>query len=231
MSLHFLTYDAINGKRNMTWLIQRNADQARAFGIFASVLISTPAIFQGSMFYAAHKSILDSVKGAGYWLWKPYTILKRLLELPEGDILFYLDGDCTFQAKPTVFENQAKKHGLSLIECHPRWSIKAMTKRDCLILLDADKEPILSAPQVWAAAVTILNNAETRGFVLDWLLGCCNADILIDGPSHLAPDYPMIQHRWDQSVLSILARKQGRATLRNEYANQIQHHSCTAVKQ
>lgn len=37
-----------------------------------------------------------SDKGFAYWSWKPYIILKHLKELNNNDLLFYMDGGCSF---------------------------------------------------------------------------------------------------------------------------------------
>ena len=34
------------------------------------------------------------IRGYGYWIWKPYLILKELEKLNEGDILVFLNGHC-----------------------------------------------------------------------------------------------------------------------------------------
>src|SRR5437870_8412472 len=39
-------------------------------------------------FYEQHKHILQLKRGAGYWLWKPYIILKTLLETNYKYIIY-----------------------------------------------------------------------------------------------------------------------------------------------
>lgn len=41
------------------------------------------------------KDILDQKHGAGYWIWKPYVIKKKINEINDGDILIYLDAGCS----------------------------------------------------------------------------------------------------------------------------------------
>ena len=36
-------------------------------------------------FFQKYRNILEQKKGGGYWLWKPYFILKTLNDLNEGD--------------------------------------------------------------------------------------------------------------------------------------------------
>ena len=42
-------------------------------------------------FYNENKDILSQERGCGYWLWKPFYILKKLQEINDGDIVFYAD--------------------------------------------------------------------------------------------------------------------------------------------
>lgn len=45
-------------------------------------------------FREKYKDILERPRGAGYWLWKPYVILKTLVEdMDWGDYLCYVDAD------------------------------------------------------------------------------------------------------------------------------------------
>ena len=50
-------------------------------------------------FSLAHSKILNHKRGAGYWLWKPYFILKTLQNTSEGDIIFYSDSGAQFVKK------------------------------------------------------------------------------------------------------------------------------------
>ncbi|CAI5460228.1 unnamed protein product [Closterium sp. Yama58-4] len=47
-------------------------------------------------FTSRNNKILSLPRGAGYWVWKPYLILKTLLEeMEDGDLLLYADADST----------------------------------------------------------------------------------------------------------------------------------------
>src|SRR5437762_81793 len=43
-----------------------------------------------------NKHIINYPKGAGYWIWKPYIILKTLENTKEGDYIFYCDAGSHF---------------------------------------------------------------------------------------------------------------------------------------
>ena len=65
-------------------------------------------------FYNKNKIIFDQRKGAGFWLWKPYLLLKHLKMLNETDFLFYLDSGASFIDKIDSLEKtcQEKTNGI-----------------------------------------------------------------------------------------------------------------------
>ena len=49
----------------------------------------------GAQFAAKYSVLLHSDRGAGYWAWKPYFLLRVMLEIAEpGDFIFYSDSGC-----------------------------------------------------------------------------------------------------------------------------------------
>jgi hypothetical protein len=47
-------------------------------------------------FVARNRHILNHERGSGYWLWKPYILLKELYLASEGDIIIYSDAAVNF---------------------------------------------------------------------------------------------------------------------------------------
>ena len=48
-------------------------------------------------FQKTHNDIISSHRGAGYWIWKPYLLLKMLtLHMKQGDIIMYQDAGAYF---------------------------------------------------------------------------------------------------------------------------------------
>ena len=97
------------------------------------------------------------------------------------------------------------------------------TKRDALLLLDGDKEPILSTPQLAAYFLIFRNSPVSRLFVQDWLHACRDPRILTDIPNVLGQeDYPtFVKHVHDQSVLSVLFKKAGFVPFDLDRAHQV----------
>jgi hypothetical protein len=47
-----------------------------------------------SAFKKRHADVWGQSRGGGYWIWKPYIILKSLREALDNDIVCYIDGGC-----------------------------------------------------------------------------------------------------------------------------------------
>ena len=107
--------------------------------------------------------------------------------------------------------------------------------------MDCDSEVYWSATQLTAAHALFKNTARSRSFVDEWLNHCATERILTDQPNALGrANLPgFIEHRHDQSVLSLLALKRGIETFRdpsqfgnerkapaNRVAGEYMHHRC-----
>lgn len=172
-------------------------------------------------FYEKNIEILSEPKGAGYWLWKPYIILKTLEKIPENDIVFYLDVDHYF------IPNHGDRNFISLIKEHlsrdvydssreaPSQlffvnypNIMYLCKRDAYILTGCDSERFWAAPMTHAGYQCWKNNLDSIKLAKEWLRFCCDKRIMTDIPSQLGEEYPgYFGHRHDQTILSLLIEK------------------------
>lgn len=160
-------------------------------------------------FFAENKEILDQHAGLGYWLWKPYIVLQALKDLPEGAIVVYSDSGIEIIASIDPLLRICKEDSPILLFGNGDHMNSMWTKRDCFILMDCDSEVYWRSPQCDAAFALFRKCALSLQFVEEWLYYCRDSRILTDLPNTCGrrdlPDF--IQHRWDQSVLSLLAQK------------------------
>ena len=63
-----------------------------------------------SDFVNKNKYIINSLRGAGYWLWKPYIIYKTLMIMKDGDYLFYCDAGSFFIKDINHLIDEMNKH-------------------------------------------------------------------------------------------------------------------------
>lgn len=170
-----------------------------------------------SEFSSKNSHILKLSRGAGYWLWKPYIIHNFMKKMDYGDILCYTDSGCEFikSAESVISRLEKTLNGLLLFELNSNFINKNLTKRDTFVYMKLDEEPFLSSTQILASFVFLKKNVFTINFVEEWLTYCEDYRIITDSPNECGlPNYQgFVDHRHDQSVLSLLARKYNITTI------------------
>jgi hypothetical protein len=86
---------------------------------------------------------------------------------------------------------------------------KTWTKRDCFVLMGCDSAEYWEAEQLMGGFSIFMKNEKNIKFLQEWLHYCCNKFIITDTPNTCGlenlPEF--VDHRHDQSVLSILGVK------------------------
>lgn len=166
-------------------------------------------------FYNKNKAILDQKRGAGYWLWKPYILLKTLKELPEGAIVFYADSPVIFKnsIEPFVRKlNDSKTDILLLQDGSKRKNNfnKAFQtiKSEALTLNNIDPSSLDAKYALWGAFLVVRNTERGRAFVQTWLNLCENKDALTDQPLDGQKQLTNFKvHSHDQALLFVATQK------------------------
>jgi hypothetical protein len=196
---------------------QENEASGLAMGNFDQV-ISYGRRDLGLWFRWRHRRILRQPRGAGFWLWKPYLVLRTLRRhMRDGDILAYCDSDGLFvnPIDPLVsICLQLRDPQILLFTLEDEHINCTWTKRDCFHFLGLDEPSFTSAVQVSGAFFICRRSQLAVAFFEEWLEAMQDPRILTDMANVCGlPNYPGFQdHRHDQSVLSLLARKHGIAT-------------------
>lgn len=157
-------------------------------------------------FFEKNKTILEQKKGAGFWLWKPWIILKTLQTVEENAIIIYADSGFVFHSPLYPLIDLAAKHPIILVDYDPslHGNLGQITKRETLVRMGCDTPSCRQGKHLWAAFSIFRNTPESRAFVKKWLDYCSDEYILTDSPSTLA-EYPEYRtHTHDESVLSTL---------------------------
>ncbi len=163
-------------------------------------------------FYKKNKHILKQLRGGGYWLWKPYIILKTLMrkDIKHGDFIFYADSGSYFINKIDYLIDLSKKYnqdimGFSNKKGHLE---KVWTKRDAFILMNTDSKKYYNTPQRGAGSMLFKKSPKSISFIKDYLNYAQDERIITDIPSQLGKNYSgFVQNRHDQSIFSLLYKK------------------------
>ena len=164
-----------------------------------------------SEFQRLHAAVLSAPRGGGYWLWKPYFVLRILRDtLSPGDVLLYSDCGNTFKSTPLPYLVAAGDAGV-LAFLMPRQPMAAWTKGLVFAALDMDLDSYGQMPQATATAFALRRDPFSLFLVSQWLHYCSDAALLTDEPDPPTVARPpgFQDHRHDQSLLSLLLRKYG----------------------
>ena len=161
-------------------------------------------------FRKKYHAILRHKRGAGYWIWKPYIILQTLEEAKQGDIVVYSDAGIEIVDSLAPLYDIAQRDKIVLFSAAP-YQQKHYTKRDAFAMFDSDTSEYHESFQGMGGFMVLLCCAETKEFIMEWLNMMSEREGLaitdganVSGKENVAG---FVEHRHDQSVLSILAVK------------------------
>jgi len=206
--MHFITFGSHS---NYIDAAIRLCKQAKTFNIFTTITAYTSTyLVQDKLFWKQHGAFITKHKrGFGYWLWKPYLILKTMNKLKNGDIILYLDCGCELDLSE-------KNYLLDYIEivkkdkimgCDTNCIEQLWNKQDFIELMNMNYTTYLTTTQHEAGALLILVCDETRKLIDEWYTLACNYHNIDDSPS-IIPNCPEFkEHRHDQSIFSLLTKK------------------------
>lgn len=215
MKYHFITFATTNGSyfKDATALCV----SAMTVANFDTALIGGIQLLD-PLFKTQNAHILRHSRGSGYWLWKPFVILKRLTELQEGDVLCYCDSSYRFLSDARKIADEWLNDG-DIGACNNKsnntsWkehTDRKYTKYDTFELMKVpsgnERELIKSTPQAWAGFVLLRKSDASMSFVREWLHYAQNAQIITDQRSVMGEEDPgFLDNRHDQSIYSILLK-------------------------
>jgi hypothetical protein len=137
---------------------------------------------------------------------------KRLLIFSEqgvGDIIFYADGGCEFNAirnkqMPRMFRAVSFDKMICSSTQHRE---NEWCKMDLIVELGMNEPNYLHSVQFQASSIIIEVCDKTRQFIKEWYELCCIYHFIDDTPSVIPNCANFIEHRHDQSVFSLLFKK------------------------
>ena len=157
-------------------------------------------------FYEQNKFILEQKRGAGYWIWKPYVILKTMESAPEGAKIIYADSGFVFAKSVKPYLDKLDDHEIILAP-YPKdieGEVKNIARQHVLEKIGCTSEQCKAGYVVHAGFVAVRNTPTARAFIKEWLAYCCDKSLIIDDPSNTEnPDF--LRHIDDQSLLATLA--------------------------
>lgn len=162
-------------------------------------------------FKEENKKILSNKRGAGYWIWKPYIMLKTLERMNEGDFLIYTDAGLIYVNQITELTRQLDRDQKDIFLSYGIAPCSDWCKRDAFILMDCDCAEARDTIMVSGGYVLVRKSRQSIDFLNEWMRYMCDPRIVTDDANVCGySNYPGYrENRHDQSVLSLLAWKWG----------------------
>ena len=162
-------------------------------------------------FWKSHGTfITNNTKGYGYWIWKPYLILKTLKTLKDGDVVLYLDSGCEIDYRYSKKINEILNTNKLLLASPSFYDNITYIKQDLVKYIDIyNTDNILKNMQLQCGSLVIVKSNITIKFFEEFYNTCHlnNYHFLDDSPSIEQEHSNFIQHCHDQAIFNLLAIK------------------------
>ena len=164
-------------------------------------------------FRRRNQEILDTPRGGGYYLWKPYFYRKAYDELGENDYLVYIDSGAVYvnQIQYLIDCMEHEKVPLMIFSLERERIEKGNTKRDAFVLTGCDETKYTDTPQSIGGYFVCKKASVVEAYLDEVLRYAQDIRIISDEPNVMGlPNYKeFVDHRHDQSVISLMSKKYG----------------------
>lgn len=195
--------------------------QAQSMGVFDEIRVCDERDLHVPELAAWQDKFSRSVRGFGYWSWKPYLIARTLNEMQDGDVLLYCDaGTYLNPVGLPRFEEYLRMLdetplGILAFDStqHPEcpYLERQWNKGELMQYLDCMNRPeIVDTPQIAATQVLVRRCPASADMLQCWNeIWQSNFHFIDDSPSAVPNASDFRQHRHDQSIFSLLYKLNG----------------------
>lgn len=226
MEMDFITF--ATGSPLMRATGDRIAKQAIKSRYFDTVEVLSPDLIQAVVPPNVRRLWQPTCRGYGYWTWKPWAVFDRLIRLPKSSKgLWYVDAGCTISRSDSARQRMSRyletlqndSWGLAFqLDSHfPEFAFTKSAARE-FFGFDADRD---RTGQVQATAFFVRNNEPGLALIREWAVLTEHTWLFDDsiGERDLEFVGQFIDHRHDQSIFSLLAKRSRGSLVRDELHN------------
>ena len=210
--IHFVSFSTPSF-RPRQWFLERSALHAGGADVIHSW---NPTRLDQDGFTDRHADLFPGSKGFGWYAWKPHIIHRTLDLANDGDLVIYQDvgrRDPILITSPLGFWNayldQIHQECIPGVEI-PWWGPnRCWTKKYAFDALRMNQSADRDKPQIQASWSVWKKCPASVSFTQEWAALSTRRDLiggeLPNGLTGECPDFK--EHRWDQSLLTLLARR------------------------
>lgn len=212
MTCHVITY----GDTNFGGSKRVLAEELSHFGKFKTIKTYGPEDLT-PQFRTEFKDILSLPRGGGYWIWKVNIIQQRLNEVPDGDVIMYIDAGCKINDCPAGHKEFRRylelvsnsKSGLLVFQmslAERNWTTKEIFNYFNLHPISSLEA---SSGQISATLFFIKKCPQTLDF-FDAILKCYRHNpLLLTDHYNQDQSKDFKENRHDQSIFSLFCKTRG----------------------
>lgn len=197
--------------------------QAEAMGVFGDrIRVWNENDLDGEFRDKMKDHLIPGSRGYGYWCWKPQIVLQLLREMKDGDVLLYADAGCHLNPRgiPRLMEyfDLAKEHSIVAFQARtmdtpPRHFLldRDWSKGDLLDFFNVRNDlAILETGQLGGGIFLACKSKAAEDFFAEFKSIMVDHFALCDNSPSISPNLVGFkENRHDQSVFSLLGKKQG----------------------
>jgi hypothetical protein len=201
--------------------------EATRSGAFSSVQAFSPDDIRSELpsFWQHHRSFLErNPRGFGYWIWKPAIVAHALSNLGSKESgVVYVDAGCTINLGNPIarerlarYEEMSQESGGLFFRLSDGNTHERYTKSGVIQALNG--ESFLGQSLFAATAFFIQGGQKQLGFINEWQNQLTRDDYALvrDSESIDLESDSFVEHRHDQSVLSLLLERENFSKIDDE---------------
>jgi hypothetical protein len=208
--IYFLSFGGPT--QNYHEALNRIVIQATQLEIFDQIFSYTEENLKSdSEFWLKHSEfITNNPRGYGYWLWKPYLILKTLKNMNDSDILLYLDSGCEIDIKyKNIFNKLVENVKINkIIGTSTNSTDLTYTKMDLIKHIGLENNYNLLQKYHMQAGCILMEKYDIIVKLYTEIYEIAsNYHMIDDSPSIEKNHNKFKEHRHDQSIFNLLVKK------------------------
>lgn len=154
---------------------------------------------------------LDSLRGYGFWSWKPFILLEIFKNYPANSVFCYADIGCEFSKYGNYanqyFAKKALSEGLCVFSTALHQNEYCWSKAALLDFFDLQHR-LLMKDQIQATCFYISKEISTIRFLEQWLKFAISDNFALSSDQIGPNESPrFIENRHDQSIFSLMCKK------------------------
>lgn len=147
-------------------------------------------------FLKEHTSILNEKMGAGYWLWKPWIILKTLKYAPPNAVIIYTDSGYCICGELDYVLGLVRQYDVIMAKAGQNdGPLANVVKAQILEKNGISPEKAKHLTQLVSNFIVVKNTPEGTAFIQKWFDLCTNKEFLTGenhGPGHHLHDLALL---------------------------------------